>query len=201
MANQTLGSIKIKTRISDVFVSWIRGELGNLPVIVAQTNKKRPSTLPYLSINLITPLEKVGRDDSKQYNPPDPQLPIDDDNPDDAWIISGQREFTMSISAYSKNGREHFYEAQDLLTQLTDAIEDPVRRAPLTAVGLAVRDTGAILNLSELLETGYEPRAQMDLMMNIASNRLARLGAIEKVEVQGTVDDEQDKKFDIDLTE
>ena len=57
----------------------------------------------------------------------------------------------------------------------------------LRRAGIAVWLIGNVADLSQLLNTGYEGRTQMDVQFGIASNLTEDLGAIEKVAVTGTI--------------
>ena len=66
-------------------------------------------------------------------------------------------------------------------------------QAVLRKAGIAVWLLGAVADVSALLNTGYEGRAQMDVQFGIASNMIGTsaedLGAIEKVTTTGEITD------------
>lgn len=170
-----MSSVKVETDIIVPVIAWIKREFPNARVIVDRPNVPRPA-LPYFALLLTTPVQKVGsRDSSIHVN-------------DSTWIIGGQRRFTLSVRSYVSPKGKGFFNAQNDLIQLQDSLEDDNRRIDLTQAGLSVWFSTDILDITELLETGFEPRAQFDIQFGIASNRTADLGAIETVEIEGTVD-------------
>lgn len=173
-------------------MAWVCGEFPDVPVIIDRPNVPRPEKRPYIAILLVTPIQKVGMNDATTY-----QEPAEEGDPDTIFNICGQRRFTIAIRAFGTMENKAHFEPQDILTVLQDALEDPNRRAPLTNAGLSVWFSTDILDVTELLETGYEPRAQFDIEMGIASNRTADLGAIEKTKIQGTVDGDEQPEFQV----
>ena len=177
-------SVKVKVDILPPVIKWINTEFVGIPVIADRPNVPRPG-LPYFALLMTTPILKVGSRDNIEHVS------------DTKWNIGGQRRFTLSVRAYVSPEAKQFFDAQDMLTQLQDSLEDDVRREELTKAGLAVWFSNDILDITELLETGFEPRAQLDIEMGIASNRDAELGAIEKVKIEATVDGVTDPEFEI----
>lgn len=186
-----MSSISVRTDIAVPLVAWIRIIHPSLTVIWTRPNAPRPS-VPYIGLELTTPIGKPGHRDDIDY--------IVDPDDEDAtnFNIGGQRTFTVTVNAYQVKGpsnrSEHddIFDPHDLLEQIRDAIENPVAMESLHASGLAVWTVGDILDLTELIETGYESRYSMDLGMGIASNRQADLGAIQNVTFQATADGEEE---------
>lgn len=187
-------SINVRTDIIEPWVKFLTQEtlFPRIPILVLNQNVERPDT-DYLGLQLTTPIQRPHfRDD---IQPPSSGT---------IYNIGGQRQFVLSISAYRVENRvelarhDDLYLPQDRLIMIQDALESPVKRQGLTAAGLAVFQVGAILDLTELVETGFESRAQLDITMGIASNRDEDLGAIEKVEVTGTIDGDEDPTVTIE---
>lgn len=174
-----MSSVKVEIDITPPVIAWIKSEFPNIQVIIEKPNVPRPP-LPYFSILLTTPIQKVGSRDSREHVN------------DTTWTIGGQRRFTLSVRSYVSPKGKGFFNAQNNLVQLQDSLEDENRRNELTIAGLAVWFSSDILDITELLETGYEPRAQFDIEFGIASNREADLGAIEKVKITGTLDGQEE---------
>lgn len=175
-----MASIQPEKDITPHVIKWIKSVLGNIPVIIDRTNAERPKK-PYISLNILVPVQKTGFTDSLESIPPE-EAP---DGKDTIYNIGGQRQFTMGIRSFTEAKEKNFFDAQNLLIRLQDSIEDDIARQPLTEGGLAVFGSSDILDVTELIESGYEPRAQLDVMMGIASNRQSDQGAIEKVEITG----------------
>lgn len=147
------------------------------------TNAPRPCPLPYFSFKLTSPGIKQG-DDSKSYTQKN----------DTTLVVNtgGVRKMMVSFQCYATDEREAYeYMSlwQSCLDQLTT--QENLRRA-----GIAVWVIGNVADLSQLLNTGYEGRAQMDVSFGIAANLEEEFGAITKVGVTGTIDDEEQELFD-----
>ena len=179
-----MSSVEVDKDIIQPVILWIKREFPKIPVIVDRPNTPRPK-LPYFALLLTTPIQKVGSRDSREH--------VNDTK----WNIGGQRRFTLSVRSYVETADKNFFQSQDLLAQLQDSLEDETRRTDLTTAGLAVWFSTDILDITELLETGFESRAQFDIEFGIASNRETDLGAIEKVKIQGTVDGETEPEFQV----
>ncbi len=163
-------------------VSWVKRVIDVNTVIWERQNAPRPTIdlFPYVTLNLLTPRTKVGFRDSLEY--------ISGTN----YNKGGQRTFGLSISVYSKDDSVYF-EAIDLAEQLQDSLDNPLELETLALAGLAFFNIGDILDTSTLLETGFEPRATLDLTVGVASNRIIDLGAIESVSFTGTYDGQDDE--------
>lgn len=175
-------SISMDTDVIQPFITFLQTIYTTQTIIVDRPNTRRPQK-PYISINVSTPIQKLGHTDPTQH--------VNDSN----FNIGGQRSFVMSVKAYVDKNQQDFFDAQDLLLQLQDALEDPIKRETLDQAGLAPWEVGDILDVTELVETGYEPRAQIDITMGIVSNREADFGAIETVEITPTIEGEEEDKI------
>lgn len=173
----------MKKDVLPAIFTWLKREL-DIPAIVEKPNVPRPKP-PYLSVNIVTPITKVGSRDSVE------------NISNSSFNIGGQRRFTLGVKSYVDPKDQSFFDAQDLLIKLQDSLEDPTKRLPLTEAGLAVFFANDILDVTELLETGFEPRAQLDVEMGIASNRTTDLGAIETVKITPTVNEQEEPEFQV----
>jgi len=126
---------------------------------------------PYVTIKITTPAARYGSDSIEMQ-------------PDGTAAVAGPRAMTVSFNCYG-HSHEQAYGYLAMLQARLDA--DPLVLAPLAAAGVAVWKPGAIADLSQLVQTAYEGRAQMDVMFGITSNLTMDLGIIETAGVQGTV--------------
>lgn len=177
-----MSSLRIKQDFTDHFVPWLKALLGGTyPVIVLQPNSIRPAQT-YLGVQVTSPLQKPGFSDDIVHKT------------GDIYEISGQRRMVVSVSAYLVKTAatfdvvNDFYTAQDLLERVRDAIEDPKAMESLRSAGIAIWSAGDILDLTELVESGFESRAHLDLVIGIASNRESGLGYINQVEITGSIE-------------
>lgn len=103
---------------------------------------------------------------------------------------------TVSFQCYG-NSHEEAYNYMSLWQTSLDLqnIQEILRSA-----GIAVWTIGTVADLSSLLNTGYEGRANMDCTFGLAFNLESDLGAIETVPVQGTITTDQNKVVNTDQT-
>lgn len=135
---------------------------------------------PYFSFKFTTPAAKSG-DDSKDA--------VLDENgkPTTVWNSGGIRAMTISFNCYG-NSHEEAYQYMALWQSYLDTY--PTQEV-LRRVGVAVWLIGNVADLSELLNTGYEGRSQMDCKFGVAANVESDLGSMEEVNVQGQVTTDQ----------
>jgi hypothetical protein len=106
---------------------------------------------------------------------------------DSTWNVGGQRGMVVDFNSY---GRTH-EEAYGLAVAWQCALEGEETQAALRVGGVAVWLNGSVADLSELLQTGYEGRARLEVHFGVAVNRTEDRGAIEDVTVNGTVTTDQ----------
>jgi hypothetical protein len=127
--------------------------------------------LPYFTFKFLTPALKVG-DDSREYT-----------GTGNIFNSGGQRKMIVSFNCYAKSPED----AYELMTTLQASFDLRTVQATLRQSGIAHLTSGSVADLTLLLQTGYEPRSQMDVDFGIASNLIEDLGAIERVTGTGTV--------------
>ncbi len=141
-------------------------------------NAPRPC-LPYFSFKFIVPGAKNG-DDSSFYA-----------GTDDAPYLygkGGNRKMTVSFHCYATTQEEAYsYMALWQGALELPGVQESLRTATPTNI-LAVWLIGTVADLSQLLNTGYEGRSQMDVQFGICSNLVENDGAIESADITGTVD-------------
>lgn len=132
-------------------------------------NAPRP-TLPYVSMKLTSAAIRYGQD----------ALTVDAQG---VQHLGGQRGIVVSVNTY---GRSH-EEAYGVMAALQFGLDNPAVLDPLRAAGIAVWWQGAVGDLSMLLETGYEGRAQMDVFLGVAGNIQSAVDTVGSVEVVGNI--------------
>jgi hypothetical protein len=148
----------------------------------------RPN-LPYFTVKIIGPANKFG-DDSTQT------VPDNAGNPTDVWNTGGQRRMDVDFNSY---GNSH-EEAYNYMSLWQASLELETTQQTLRAAGIAVWLNGSVADLSALLNTGFEGRAQMHVQFGIAFNLTANLGEIDTVPVVGTVTTDQNEVETINVT-
>ena len=150
-------------------------ELAQGKVIAAEpetADSPRPEK-PYLTLKIITPGARFGSD------------AYVDTSEDGVYSMQGPRAMTVSFNCF---GRSH-EEAYGLMALLQARLGGDIRlQETLTRGGMAVWRPGAVADLSQLVNTAYEGRAQMDVTFGVTSVLPVDLGIIEQVQVVGPVD-------------
>jgi hypothetical protein len=141
-------------------------------------NSPRP-TLPYISMKITSPAIKQGDDDKRNIPTVAPAPP----GPSNTWNSGGQRKMIVSFNAY---GRSH-EEAYNYMTLWQSALDLETTQGDLRNNGIAVWLMESVADVSQLLNTGYEGRAHLDVTFGIASNISQTLGEMDSVEVKGTI--------------
>lgn len=136
---------------------------------------KRPEK-PYMSFKITSPGIKWG-DDSPHGEE------------DGAVTMGGQRSMNVSFHSYG-NDRDQAYGLMSLWQASLDlsTVQERLRRS-----GIAVWLIQTLAEASELLNTGWEGRAQLDVQFGIASNLTEEPGEIDEVSgIEGSVDTDQE---------
>jgi hypothetical protein len=127
--------------------------------------------LPYMAFKFTTPMTRQGF----------PAVTFDSGT---SFNYGVQSTTVVSFNVYGETQEQaHYY-----MTLWNQVIQLETVRQRLLAEGLAVWDPGVVADLSALLNTGYEGRAQMDVTFGFAMNIADDVGLIEQASVTGTVD-------------
>lgn len=145
--------------------TWMQRETG-LTIIFAEQSKQRPQ-LPYGSIKFVNPAVRVGGRD---------EIRIQGENS----TVVGQRTTLASLNIFGKN-------ANDVMSKLLTSLDRPDVIDLFSEAGMShVGETGPN-DLTELMETQYQERSQMDLSLMYTDTQDAKLGFIESVEITNEV--------------
>lgn len=131
---------------------------------------------PYMSMKITTPAKRFG-DDTLDVSLDNNGNPIDGQ-----FVHGGPRRMTISFHAYGQS-HEEAYEYMNLWQGALDLV---AVQLALRQSGIAVWTIGDVADLSQLLNTAYEGRAQMDVTFGLASNIVENVGNIEEVQATGT---------------
>lgn len=105
--------------------------------------------------------------------------------------VTGLRKYTVNLQAFG-------VEAYDILATLQTLIDNREKRAVLTdQADISVVNRGAVTDLSELLETGYESRASLDITFNSSTAIDTEITPIEKAAVSGTISKDDSSSIDV----
>ena len=114
-----------------------------------------------------------------------------------AYTLAGLRQNTISIQAFGEG-------SEDSLALVQTLLDSPVHKDKLKAVGIAIVSRGQILDVSELIDVGFERRHVLDVVFNTSSNVDVVPGSIEKASISGKLkkadDTEIDTQFEVPAT-
>lgn len=120
--------------------------------------------LPYFSFKMISPSIKSGNDSILMKG--------------QTLSKTGLRKMVVSFQCFSHEHEESY----ELMSLLQAALELPSIQEFLRKQGLALWLNGSVTDLSQLLNTGYEARSQMDVQFGFTSQLNDTLSTIEFVE-------------------
>jgi hypothetical protein len=146
-------------------------------------NNPRPGK-PYFTMKFLSPAIKKG-DDGKTYS-----------GQGNIYNIGGQRKMVVDFNCYG-NSHEQAY---SYMSAWQSALETENVQADLRAAGIALWLNGNVLDLSALLNTGFEGRCHMEVSFGVAANVYEDTGEIDKVTVTGVVTSDQNEEFPISIT-
>ena len=152
--------------------TWLQRESG-LPadkVIWAEQSEHRP-TLPYASVKFLNTSIRVGSIDH-----------IKSDG--DEFTTQGLRECVLSINIFGLG-------ANDLMAKVRDSLDRPDVMDEFNTVGLSTIGEDGPRDLTELMETKYQERSQMDVSMYYAQERTTSIVPIEEVVFENEILDEE----------
>ena len=124
--------------------------------------------LPYMALQVLNPAQKVGYDSSSHVT-------------GTTWNSGGQRGMTVDFNAYGRTQEE----AYDLACAWQSALDTETTQGILREAGIAVWLNGSVNDLSELLQTGYEGRAQHEVSFGLAANVTEDRNAIDSAIING----------------
>lgn len=102
--------------------------------------------------------------------------------------VVGNRRLTLSVRAYSRDQRPA-YRAYALLERVRGRLYAPSTQDAFSAVGLGLRESAALVDVSRVYDGRQESVAALDLAFNwVSSESDTHMGTIESVIVGGTVD-------------
>ena len=161
------------TQIRQTLVTWVKENainedeeaLPNGQVIWEDQSDQRPAG-EYASLKLISGPKRVGYDTTTNSTPD--------------FIVSGLREFTLSVNLYRDKALER-------VSALTSGLHNPLIIEAFRAIGLAHIGESDVRDLTRPVGSRYEKRFQFDVMFRIADNIAVNPGVIEEVNAEGTV--------------
>lgn len=145
--------------------NWVVANIpGNYPAIFLYQNGPRP-TVDYVTINM-TSLVQIGED----YTP---------DPTDDTGIVGmvGDREMTIQLASYGGKNVDPF----TVMENLRSSLQKQTVLDSLRVNGIIYANHFPINDISVLIDTLYERRAQMDVLFRIGQYYGDNLGDIDTI--------------------
>lgn len=163
-------------------VGILEEAVGIKPFIFEDQAGPRPESGNYGTLKLITPLVMEGQDSETTE--------ADGDN----VIITthGQRELTLSINIYRENAFQKMVLLQTKIQ--SNRFREKARfTAKARGQSFAFIDALSIQDLTALLNSNYEERAQMDVRIRVVSSFSETVETIGEVVLDGTIKDVADQ--------
>lgn len=139
-----------------------------IPVFQAESDVIRPDDKAYVEWDFLSGVSKIGSIDELLNATAN------------TYKLRGQREFSISVNFIGTGAAELAVLAQQSLD--SPGIQDILRLA-----GLSVRGTETIADQTTFLETSFEERAVLDVILGLAIELSDSVSSIESVEVTSTL--------------
>lgn len=93
------------------------------------------------------------------------------------------KEFSVSAQIFSNITNQGGFQHMELADQLVDQLHKVSIQALFRSAGCSIIDTSPVIDLTDLLDTGYEPKAAFDTRFYVSSNETEVVDYIESAEV------------------
>lgn len=137
-------------------------------------NSPRPA-LPYVTIKFMVLAQRFGDDVTEQVGAAGDGTMVTN--------TGGPRGIVVSFNAYGSSHEQ----AADLVARWQASLDTEAIRSMLGAAGVAIWRIGDALDLSTLLDSGFEGRSHIDVSFGVASNIESVSSFIESVDVSSNV--------------
>ncbi len=161
---------------------------GTSPVIWAFQSAVQPR-LPYAMLKL-SPVRKVGGLDELNYTDTGAS------GKEIVYTVRGHRETTLTLEVFSNsvvNGKT----AMDYIERALISLRLPTQLSNLRQSGLSLVGWDSVLDLTALVATAYQSRAQCDIKFYLLDTVSETVGYIETVELTPTIDGHALPEIDI----
>lgn len=158
----------------DAVFKWVDAVVGkDIEVIFLRPNEQRPSKRggrkqfpgEYVTLQFTSPGTKVGGEDIVHKS-------------GDVFTATSQHMATLSIIAYGEN-------ATTIAEKIQRSLSKPTVLLGLRTDGLAVWNEPSLTDISALLETGFETRTNLDVILGFIATDDDTIGIVEKVLTEG----------------
>ena len=156
---------------------WAKANSGGKDVIWDRPNELLRASLsaPYVSLTFLTGPVSVGGEDVKEFNSAD------------EYIISGSRNMTVSVIVFGHGTGK--VDVLQLASDLQSSLHKPINIELLDAAEISIVDHGNVIDASQLLESGFEERAVLDIIFGVCTLEIdSSITPIEEVDVAGSIE-------------
>lgn len=159
----------IKSAIYDCLDAYLNGVSPVATIYWGEPNAPRPAN-PSVRLKLIGGPGMLGQDELR-----------DVDGDPDAFLVTGPRELTLSVTTYGDTALQMISDLQTMLG-MYEHVE-----TTLSVANVSVLETTAPRDLSTALDTEQEQRAQFDVMLLATEEVSSEPGVIEDVEAESSI--------------
>lgn len=146
---------------------------------------------PFITIKLLSGPTPKGSNDNLRFK--DDPGPPEENNV--TYELSGLRQHSVSLQAFGDG-------SQDNLAKLQTLFGSPAVVEFFKANGdIAIVSRGTVIDISAVIDVGFERRHSLDVIFNTSSNIDVVVGSIEKAEVGGTLKKADDTEITVDPVE
>lgn len=174
-------------QVEDAFRAWVKTATGlaDNNIFFADQKVERPtSTYVTIRVGSVVPLGAVDPVTITEVEDPDPGEEIQ-------ISVDGIREVTVSIQVFGPAvSTTATATAMYIANKIQTSLRLPSVQDALDAAGISVFDIGSVNNLTQLLGTAFDGRAQFDVRCYIVFSATQLETYIETAEVTDTVTDE-----------
>ena len=164
--------------IQDALYDWVFSVIGQTvgENIVWRNQKAQLPPRPVATLKVISGPDRVGSFDDVLYS----------GNDATGFNVGGHRTYSIGVQIFgSQDVRDGT--AYQLASDLHASLTRPTILQTLCAAGIAIHEKGTVTDISAVEEDGFENRAQMDILIGVASNVEDQPGFIETVDtIQGS---------------
>jgi hypothetical protein len=156
---------RLPSNIEDALVAWVEAIHPDASIVWAKQNAPRPA-LPFIALDVIAGPQTIGPAEERYKQ-------------QDTFTYGIRKRGTLNVQVYADN-------ALVRAAAIESALELPSRQAVLQAAGIAVWGSEGVRDLTELLDTAFDPRAGLDLFISWPEPADDAPGEIHSVHVTGT---------------
>lgn len=174
-----------KADIEKAWIDFLNIRATGFTVTKAEFKSGNPSPRPstkYLTLKITAGPIKVGLEDDRRFN-----------STSGKFDLVGERRYTASIQAFKAD-------VIDILETISSGLDDINAKLYFDEKGIVIENRGSVLDISSLIEAGFEDRASLDVIFRAVNAQSSEITPLEKVDISGNIKDELENEREVDLT-